>query len=472
MWLLWTLMRPLRRPPVSRRARAVTSAALSVCLLAGAVSYAAAEPDPQQQKDRVDKELDDATDDLHDTSKELVDAYEKLKSTRAKLPGARSKAKRAKDSEETAQGEYDDAVAAYDIAQADERKAEKELDSTSTKITSSRRAVAGFAGQVYQRQGAGTMSVAVGAEDPSDVVDQVIMAESVGESRSSALEELSTSRANLVSTGDRLTALRSKTQRAKKDKETKLSEARSARSRADKAQRSLEDLEADQTSQASTLRSEKKKDQQRVDGLEAESDKLQKELEERARKARIREAEIRQAREAQERRETAARKRAEEARERSSGDSSSGSTGGGGGSSDPNPAPPESSGVLAAPSKAPVSSEFGLRFHPIHQTHRLHSGRDYAGACGTPVYAAEDGKVVGAHVAGGYGNQLVIDHGVKDGSSLATTYNHLESFAVRSGSVSRGQVIAYVGTTGTSTGCHLHFEARENGTPTDPRGWL
>ena len=220
MWLLLTLMRPLRRPPVSRRARAVTSAALSVCLLAGAVSYAAAEPDPQQQKDRVDKELDDATGDLHDTSQELVDAYEKLKSTRAKLPGARSKAKRAKEAEEKAQGEYDDAVSAHDVAQANERKAEKELRSTSTKITSSRRAVAGFAGQVYQRQGAGTMSVAVGAEDPSDVVDQMIMAESAGESRSSALEELSTSRANLVSTGDRLTALRSKTQRAKKDKET------------------------------------------------------------------------------------------------------------------------------------------------------------------------------------------------------------------------------------------------------------
>ena len=119
-----------------------------------------------------------------------------------------------------------------------------------------------------------------------------------------------------------------------------------------------------------------------------------------------------------------------------------------------------------------MSSEFGLRFHPIHKTHRLHAGRDYAASCGAPVRAAADGKVVAAHVAGGYGNQVVLDHGVKRGKSLSTTYSHLESFKVRGGSVKRGDVIGYVGTTGTSTGCHLHFETRENGTPTDPRGWL
>ena len=73
---------------------------------------------------------------------------------------------------------------------------------------------------------------------------------------------------------------------------------------------------------------------------------------------------------------------------------------------------------------------------------------------------------------GGYGNQIVVDHGIKRGVSLSTTYNHLQSFAVRSGEVKRGQVIGYTGTTGSSTGCHLHFETRTNGTPVDPRGWL
>lgn len=474
-----TAMRPTPRPPALRRARAVTSAALSVCLLTGAVSYAAADPDPKDRKATVDKQLSDANDDLHDTSADLVKAYEKLKSTRGKLPAARSKATKAKEAETKAQGEYDDAVAAYDVAQANERKAEKELRSTSTKITSARRAVAGFAGRVYQQQGTGTLSVAVGSEDPSDFVDKMIMAESAGESQGTALQDLSTNRANLVSAGDRLGALRAKTKSAKESKETKLEESKAASTAADRAQSTLEGLEKDQTDQASTLRAEKKKDEKKVSGLEAESDKLTKILEERARKARIRAAEIRKAREAQERREEQARERAEAARAKaarqsssSSSSSSSPSTGGSAAPADPNPAPPKSSGVLAAPSTAPVSSEFGLRFHPIHQSHRLHSGRDYAGSCGTPVRAAADGTIISAGTVSGYGNQVVIDHGVKRGASLATTYNHLESFAVRSGSVKRGQVIAYVGTTGTSTGCHLHFETRENGTPTDPRGWL
>ncbi|HEY7719457.1 MAG TPA: M23 family metallopeptidase, partial [Pedococcus sp.] len=82
------------------------------------------------------------------------------------------------------------------------------------------------------------------------------------------------------------------------------------------------------------------------------------------------------------------------------------------------------------------------------------------------------GTIISAGVAGGYGNQLVVAHGVHSGVDLATTYNHLSSYRRTSGRVSRGEVIAYVGTTGTSTGCHLHFETREDGNPVDPRKWL
>ena len=463
------MQRPSRAPS-SRRARALTGAALSLCLFAGAGYAVAAEPDPQDRKSKVDEDLKQARGDLHDTSAELVAAYDKLKATRTKLPGARSAAAAAEKAETKAQGEYDDAVAAYDLAKANEDKAVKELRTTTTKMSSSRRAVAGFAGQVYQQQGLGTMSVAVGSEDPGAFVDKMIMAESVGDTQSSALEELSTSRANLVSSGDRLKALRQKTSDAKATKQTKLTAARDASTRADAKQADLESLEKDQETQSAALRREKKKDQKKVDSLQAQSDKLTKILEERARKARIREAQIRKARAEQQKREADARARAERSRS-SSDDSSSG----GGGTSDPNPPAPVSSGVLQAPSNATVSSEFGLRLHPIYNTWRLHAGRDYAGACGSPVYAAADGEVVMAlppGSTGGYGNQIVVDHGIKRGVSLSTTYNHLQSFAVRSGKVKRGQVIGYTGTTGSSTGCHLHFETRTNGTPVDPRGWL
>jgi len=113
-----------------------------------------------------------------------------------------------------------------------------------------------------------------------------------------------------------------------------------------------------------------------------------------------------------------------------------------------------------------------MRYHPILNYWRLHSGRDYAASCGTPVYAAAPGSIVSAGWGGGYGNQVVIAHGLVDGDSLATTYNHLERIVATGGSVARGQLVGYVGTTGLSTGCHLHFEARVSGVPKDPRNWL
>ena len=470
-------MRPDLHLPAARRARLVVSATLSVCLLSGAVTYASADPDPKQQKERVDERLDDARGDLHETSSDLVKAHEALEETRGKLPAARSRAKEAAAARATVQSEYDDAVAAFAVAQANEDKAEKELRTTSSQIARARRAVGSFAGQVYQRHGLGTMKVAVGSEDPSDFIDKMIMAESAGETQGAALAQLSTSRANLVSTGDRLTALRELTKQAKETKEGALAAAEEASAAADAAQADLESLEEEQSRQAETLRREKEKDSERVESLQAESERLTKVLEERARQARIREAEIRKARKAQERREAEARARQEQERrerERASRESSSA----------PAPAPrkppaprqpPADTGVLRAPSNGPVNSEFGVRLHPIYQTYRLHAGRDYAANCGAPVYAAASGTVISASppsATGGYGNRVIIDHGVKRGASLATTYNHLQSFTVSGGRVSKGQLIGYVGTSGNSTGCHLHFETRENGTPVDPRRWL
>jgi murein DD-endopeptidase MepM/ murein hydrolase activator NlpD len=132
-------------------------------------------------------------------------------------------------------------------------------------------------------------------------------------------------------------------------------------------------------------------------------------------------------------------------------------------------------GFLSYPVNGPVSSEFGPRFDPIMQVWRLHAGIDFAVDCGSPVYAAAGGDVIlttPTSQSGGYGNRLVIDHGLQRGVDLTTTYNHLTSFVVTGGHVDRGQLVAYSGTTGFSTGCHLHFETREDGIPVDPRLWL
>src|SRR4029453_6799362 len=104
--------------------------------------------------------------------------------------------------------------------------------------------------------------------------------------------------------------------------------------------------------------------------------------------------------------------------------------------------------TLSRPVDAPLTSGYGLRWHPILHYWRLDRGTDVGGAGGPPVRAAASGTVVRAGWAGGYGNQLVIDHGRLRGRHVATSYNHLTRIVVRSGSVRRGQVVAYSGTTG------------------------
>ncbi len=124
--------------------------------------------------------------------------------------------------------------------------------------------------------------------------------------------------------------------------------------------------------------------------------------------------------------------------------------------------------VLARP-----GSPFGPRFHPILKYWRAHNGNDWGAACGVPLYAAQSGTVVKAGWQGGFGNYVVIDHGVIGGKSLMTGYAHQSRMAVSPGQrVDMGRLIGYVGTTGLSTGCHLHLQVYENGTPVDPMRYI
>ena len=131
-------------------------------------------------------------------------------------------------------------------------------------------------------------------------------------------------------------------------------------------------------------------------------------------------------------------------------------------------------GELANPAKGyPITSPFGYRTHPITGAKKLHSGTDFGVPCGTPIRAAGDGVVVGAGWTGGYGNRVVISHGKIDGSSIASTYNHNTKVKVHSGQkVKKGDVISVSGTTGASTGCHLHFEIMKNGSYVNPMPYI
>ena len=130
---------------------------------------------------------------------------------------------------------------------------------------------------------------------------------------------------------------------------------------------------------------------------------------------------------------------------------------------------PSYGGGMIWPISGPITSEFGWRTHPIFGSARFHSGIDIGGDYGLPIHAAASGVVIESGWIGGYGNTIMIEHG----SGIVTLYGHNESLAVSVGQqVNQGDVIAYCGSTGNSTGPHCHFEVRVGGEPVSPWDYL
>jgi len=122
-----------------------------------------------------------------------------------------------------------------------------------------------------------------------------------------------------------------------------------------------------------------------------------------------------------------------------------------------------------APGYSRITSPFGYRIHPILKTKKLHTGMDVAVPTGGKIVAAEAGKVIFSGWKGGYGKTVMVDHG----SGIVTLYPHNSELVVKTGDkVKREQLVAKAGSTGLSTGPHLHFEVRKNGEFVDPSPWL
>lgn len=396
--------------------------------------------DPDTEKRRIDAEIAKLREQLDETNGDLTDAYVALRTTQAKLPGAEAALASAQAAAFAAEQANEAAEQALAVAKVNEAKSEDELEATVAEIAASRTKVAQFAAQIYQEQGFGQLDMALSSTSPQEFAERLALVDTVMDVQGQTVERLATQQATQAALEDHLSALRAESARKQQQARATLDRATAARDEAAQAKAALDTLAADQASQAAAVNERLTGEKQRLATAQAESKRLQAVLAEIARKAREEAARL-------------AKKK-------------------GNGQAVP-PTTTTRTGFLSAPVRVGyVSSEFGSRFHPILNYWRLHAGRDYAASCGTPVYAAAPGTIVSAGAAGGSGNRIVVSHGLVNGIGLASTYNHLSSFRRTSGQVSRGTLIGYVGTTGLSTGCHLHFEVYENGAPVDPRKYL
>lgn len=121
---------------------------------------------------------------------------------------------------------------------------------------------------------------------------------------------------------------------------------------------------------------------------------------------------------------------------------------------------PESTGGYVRPVGGPITSGYGYRTHPVLGYSKMHDGVDFGATCGTPVHSVQSGTVIAVEYNGASGKRVKVDHG----NGVVTGYYHLQSYATSVGdTVGAGEVVGYVGSTGRSTGCHLHFAKMDEG---------
>lgn len=435
------LMRHLHAPAMpSALRRTVAVGAALTCAITLVATSATAGTDPAQRKKAVDSQLENLKEDLAETGKDLAAAFAALKATQAKLPGVQAAYDQAQARARTATEEHVLATQRLELARANEKKAEAELARTAKDIGVSRVQVARMASQVYLDSGFGEMDLVLGSTTPQQFADRLVLNETLMDAQSATIERLATQKASQLVLEEQLSAVRAEAVSAEKAAKTAMQAAKDAEFAAAAAKAQLDALAAEQDKHANAVKGQLGAEKKKFAALKAEQASLAAQLAAIARKRKLEEA----------------RRLAEWKKKHAN---------------TPPPAP-RPSGALFWPTAGGISSGFGMRYHPILHYWRLHAGVDIGGACGQPIWAAESGTVVEARVTSGSGLRLVIDNGIRRGVSLATTYNHLSSFAVTGGTVSRGQVIGYVGNTGLSTACHLHFETYEDGVVVNPTRWL
>ena len=476
---MWLMNQTLNAPSSTRGhsglrlgRRGVVLVVVSILMVTfpGVVSSSA---DTIGDKKKLDAQIAQLRIALEDTSQDLARAFIELQRTKAQLPGA-GLALASAQAEQAVADRHREAVATeLALARANEVKASNDLVRNARATQEVQDQIGKLARDDYQQGGVPGLEIMLEASSPEDFTNRMIMMDTVMRVREATLRGLETKRAEAKAVQSHLVAVRQLVASLKVQAEVALAKATAARQTAAAAKTRLDLLSAAQTRYAATVAVKKATEVTSLNKMKARSDSLARVLAARARAARAAAARAAAARAAEARAAAAgaaAARAAGAAAARAAGAAAARASGQQGG--------PESrgGGFLRFPVDAPVSSEFGMRLHPVLRIMRLHEGIDFASNCGSPVYAAAAGEVIMAtpeSQAGGYGNQLLIDHGLQRGGvDLITTYNHLSRFVVTGGHVSAGQLVAYSGNTGTSTGCHLHLETREDGIPVNPRLWL
>lgn len=435
--------------------------------LMGPLSPASAEgskDDKIAERAAVDQKLEDLRIDLGGVNEELADTYIALAETELLIPQAQQELEDAQT--ELALAREDDRLTGERLtaAQEEERELSGAVETGQQEVNRSDDELAQVAIGAYKGGGLPSpSSIYIGGQSPQDAVDRSMNYRLTMASQGSRLDELRDDQSVTENSADRLTAVREEIDALKIESEEAVARTAAAEEAAATAKADLDALYATQKTQRDDLELKKVTYQEDEADLETRSSTLDTEIEELARQEREREEKA--AEEDRKKREEAAKSN------NSGGKSTSSGGGGGGGSSSSGSA--DAGGDWVYPVNSRMNSNFGWRYHPIYNTRKLHAGVDFPVACGVPVGATHSGRVIARTYNSGAGNKMILSHGIHDGKLVTSSYHHLQGYALPVGAkVAAGSTVGYVGTTGSSTGCHLHFEIQEDGNSVNPANYL
>jgi len=441
---------------------ALTAALLSAALVAGltAPSFADQKDDIERQQRENSARTKDAQQDLDASTKAFADAAAALTQAQAKLDAAQATLGDTRGKVAVAAAFDTEMQAKLDQSQADLVAAKTELTQGQKRLKRSEQSVEEYAVQDYLDgdRALRAFSGLISGDDPTLYGEQISLNGAVSDDQLATMQRLDATRVILKLNRQKVQKLRDLVKVQRQQAAANLVEKQQLEAAAEEQAVQVAGYVTQTESAKAVAATAQAEDERLLAEFQAESERLKADLQ------KVVEEELRKARE-KAAREKAAREKAE--RERRAGQTPSAPI------PDPEPDTGDSGGTLTRPVSGPITSPYGMRKHPITGVYKLHDGTDFGVPCGTPVKAAASGTIIQQYYNGAYGNRVILNNGVKRGVSVVTTYNHLSRFALKAGAkVERGQVIAYSGTTGYSTGCHLHFMVLSNGSTVNPMGWL
>lgn len=398
--------------------------AVAIAGASGVVTTASAD-NLHDKKNKVERNIKSAQGDVEDSSKALAAANSRLESARASLAAAEAKLAETRGQLTAAEVLDRQMQAKLEAAVARLGRARHALRRGTAQVTAQRAEIGRMVAHNYEYGDPRLLglSVMLNASSPDDLARQMNTVDNLMERETTMLDQLQATEAMLEVHQQEVTRAKKTVSRQRAAAAANLVRKQELERQAATARAQVLTLVASRKSAASEAARIKRSDLKKLAQLKKEEARIKKMILARAR-----------------------------ARARYSG---------------------ATNGFLYRPVPGYITSPYGYRYHPIYGYWGLHDGIDFHAPCGTPERAGAGGTVISEYYSSVWGNRLFLDVGMVNGKRMTLIYNHISSYAVGTGAnVSRGQTLAYAGTTGWSTGCHLHFTVMLDGNPVDPAPYL